>query len=235
MKDDIQKELKGYSSKHKAKVLQRFFKTGKGEYGEGDLFLGISVSDIRKVCKKYFNSISFKELDSFLRSEFHEYRLFALLTLTYRCEKGDEGLRKEIFEYYLDNRKYINNWDLVDTTAPKIVGEYIKNYGKGKAILDELVMSDSLWDQRIAVLSTFAFIRDGDFDTTLKFAKILFNHEHDLIHKAVGWMLREVGKRDVRVLREFLNKYYRKMPRTMLRYSIEKFDKDERLRYLGRI
>jgi len=235
MEDDIQKELKGYSSRQKAKILQRFFKTGKGDYGEGDLFLGISVPDIRKVCKKYFKNISFRELDIFLKSEFHEYRLFGLLTLTYMYEKGDEELRKEIFEYYLKNRRYINNWDLVDTTAPKIVGEYIKNHSEARNILDELVVSDSLWDQRIAVLSTFAFLKDGDFDTTLKFAEILLNHKHDLMHKAVGWMLREVGKRDDKVLKEFLNKYYKRMPRTMLRYSIERFDKDERLRYLEKL
>lgn len=235
MEDDIQKELKGYSSRQKAKILQRFFKTGKGDYGEGDLFLGISVPDIRKVCKKYFKNISFRELDTFLKSEFHEYRLFGLLTLTYMYEKGDEELRKEIFEYYLNNRRYVNNWDLIDTTAPKIVGEYIKNHSEARNILDELVVSDNLWDQRIAVLSTFAFLKDEDFDATLKFAKMLLNHEHDLMHKAVGWMLREVGKRDEKVLKEFLNKYYKRMPRTMLRYSIERFDKDERLRYLERL
>jgi len=228
MRKDIVKDLQSYSSKEKAKVLQRFFKTGKGEYGEGDVFVGITVPSIRSVAKKYYKDISFEELNPFLTDEIHEYRLFALLTLVYKFEKADEKVRKEIYEYYLKNTKYINNWDLVDLTAPKIM------VNAEEARLDRLIASENIWKQRIAILSTLPDIKKGQFNNILAFSQKLINHERDLIHKALGWMLREVGKKDIEVLRKFLNKYHDKMPRTMLRYSIEKMEKGERDRYMGR-
>jgi 3-methyladenine DNA glycosylase AlkD len=228
MRKDIVKDLQIFSSKEKAKVLQRFFKTGKGEYGEGDVFVGIAVPNIRSVAKKYYKEISFEDLDPFISSEIHEYRLFALLTLTYKFEKANEKLKEEIYEYYLKSTKYINNWDLVDLSAPKIMVE------ADKARLDRLIASESIWEQRIAILSTLPDIKKGEFNNILAFSAKLINHEHDLIHKALGWMLREVGKRDIEVLREFLDKYHNEMPRVMLRYSIEKMEKDERDKYMGR-
>jgi 3-methyladenine DNA glycosylase AlkD len=230
IREDILADFKKVSSKEKAQILQRFFKTGKGEYGEGDIFIGVVVPEIRKLCKKYYKELSFNNLDYFMHSKIHEHRLFAILCLTYKYEKADEYEQRRIFDYYLKNTKYINNWDLVDLSAPKIVGRYLKD--KDRDILYKLVKSNSLWEQRVAVLATASFIYDHDFKDILRFSEMLINHKHDLIHKAVGWMLREVGKKDLNVLRKFLNKYATKMPRTMLRYSIEKFDKEERLMYL---
>jgi 3-methyladenine DNA glycosylase AlkD len=228
MRKDIVKDLQQYSSKEKAKILQRFFKTGKGEYGEGDVFVGITVPNIRIVCKKYFKDITLEELDPFLTNEIHEYRLFALLTLVCKFEKADEKLKKDIYEYYLKNTEYINNWDLVDLTAPKIM------VNAEEARLHRLIVSKNMWEQRIAILSTLPDIKKGQFNNILAFSEKLINHEHNLIHKALGWMLREVGKRDIKVLRKFLDEYYTQMPRVMLRYSIEKMEKDERDRYMGR-
>lgn len=230
MKEEIVREFKKVSSREKAKVLQRFFKTGKGEYGEGDVFVGVVVPNIRLLVRKYYSEMSWDDISFFLHSEVHEFRLFALLVLVRRFEKGDE--QKVIYDYYMGNRKWIDSWDLVDLTAPNIVGMYLSN--KDRGALRKMVVSKSIWDVRIAVLATFTFIRQNEFKDILEFSKILFTHEHDLIHKAVGWMLREVGKRNVDVLREFLDEYYSRMPRVMLRYAIEKFDKEERLRYIGR-
>jgi len=195
MREEIIKDFKKVSSREKAVVLQRFFKTGKGEYGEGDVFIGVVVPDIRSLCKRYFNEIDFETLDFFISSPIHEYRLFALLTLTYQYENGGEELKEKIYRYYLDNTRYINNWDLVDLSAPKIVGDYLKK--RDSKVLYELIGSQSMWEQRIAILSTFPFIKDGDFKDILAFSKLLIEHKHDLIHKALGWMLREVGKKDV--------------------------------------
>lgn len=230
MREEIIKEFKKVSSKEKAKVLQRFFKTGKGEYGEGDVFVGVVVPNIRLLVKKYYSDMSWDDINFFLHSGIHEYRLFALLVLVKKYEQGGE--EKVIFDYYMGNKKWIDNWDLVDLTAPNIVGMYLLH--KDRGVLRKMVVSKSIWDVRIAVLATFTFIRQNEFKEILEFSKILLTHEHDLIHKAVGWMLREVGKRDVDVLRKFLDEYYSKMPRVMLRYAIEKFDKEERLRYIGR-
>jgi 3-methyladenine DNA glycosylase AlkD len=232
MREDIIKDLQQYSSREKSKILQRFFKTGKGEYGEGDIFVGITVPNIRSVAKKYYKEISFDELNDFVSSEIHEFRMFGLLTLTYKFEKAGEKLKEEIYNYYLKNTKYINNWDLVDVTAPKIVGKYLKD--RPRDILFELVKSENMWEQRIAILSTFVFIKNDQFEEILDFSKKLINHEHDLIHKALGWMLREVGKRDIDVLRKFLDEYHTAMSRVMLRYAIEKLEKSERDEYMGR-
>ncbi len=228
----IEKDLRSYASLEKAKILQRFFKTGKGEYGEGDEFLGIVVPNIRKLCKKYYKEMSFEDVGYFLRSKIHEFRLFAILVLTYMYEKASRDSQKEIYLYYIKNIKYINNWDLVDLSSPKIVGDYLLD--KDRSILNEMILSKNMWEQRIAILATFTFIKNNEYEEILYFSKLLINHPHDLIHKALGWMLREVGKRDVAVLRDFLDKNYSDMPRTMLRYSIEKFDKEERLMYLNK-
>jgi 3-methyladenine DNA glycosylase AlkD len=166
----------------------------------------------------------------FVRNEYHEIRLFGLIVWTYKFPKETEDGRKQIYELYLSNTEYINNWDLVDLSAYKIVGEYLLD--KERSVLYDLANSNDLWDQRISVISTFAFIRNKEFEDTLNISKILLNHSHDLIHKAVGWMLREVGKRDLKIEEEFLQKYYKDMPRTMLRYAIEKFEEDKRQRYL---
>ena len=232
MTEDIVRDFKKVSSKEKADILQRFFKTGKGEYGEGDVFVGVVVPEIRKLCKKYYKEILFDTLDYFLHSEIHEYRLFSLLTLTYKYEKTEEKERKKIYEYYIKNIKYINNWDLVDLSAPKIVGGYLKE--KDRSILYEMIESKNIWEQRVAILSTFTFIRNNDFKEILIFSEKLLDHKHDLIHKALGWMLRELGKRDEKVLKNFLDRYYLKMPRTMLRYSIERLNETEKLRYMSK-
>ncbi len=232
MTEDIVRDFKKVSSKEKADILQRFFKTGKGEYGEGDVFVGVVVPEIRKLCKKYYKEIHFDTLNYFLHNEIHEYRLFSLLTLTYKYEKAEKKERTKIYEYYIKNIKYINNWDLVDLSAPKIVGEYLKE--KDRSILYEMIESKNIWEQRVAILSTFTFIRNNDFKDILTFSEKLLDHKHDLIHKALGWMLREVGKKDEKVLKNFLNIYYLKMPRTMLRYSIERLNKTEKSRYMSK-
>ena len=224
-------ELKKYSSPQKAVILQRFFKTGKGQYGEGDKFIGVVVPDIRKVVKKY-QDLALTEVLSLLHSKIHEERLCALLILVNQYEKGDSKKQKQIFDLYLKNYKYINNWDLVDLTAPRVVGTYLID--KPKDILYRLAKSKNLWQRRVAILSTFAFIYQGDSRETIKISKILLHDQHDLIHKAVGWMLREVGKRcGQKELEFFLKKYYQQMPRTMLRYAIERLPEIRRKKYLS--
>ena len=222
-------ELRKAASKETASILQRFFKTGKGEYGEGDKFLGIKVPQIRKIAKRN-NDLTFTEIQKALKSKFHEERLCALLILVGKYSTGDEKTKEKITNFYLANTKFINNWDLVDLTAPKILGKYLLN--RDREILYTLSISESLWERRISILSTFEFIREKQFQDSLKIAKILLNDEHDLIHKAVGWMLREIGKRDLETEEKFLLKYYKTMPRTMLRYAIEKFPEKKRLAYL---
>ncbi len=215
----------------KAKILQRFFKTGEGEYGEGDIFLGIVVPKQRKLVKKYWKGITLADLDRLIKSKIHEERLIALLILVAKFQKADDILKNQIYNFYLSHTKYINNWDLADLTAPNIVGTYLNN--KNRSILYELAKSQHLWERRIAMLATFAFLKHGDCIDTLKIAKILMNDKHDLIHKAVGWMLREVGKKcGEKILINFLNQYSRQMPRVMLRYAIEKLPKKQQQYYL---
>jgi len=228
---DIVKELKKYSNPEKAKILQGFFKTGKGQYGEGDIFLGIVVPNQRLVAKKFIGS-DLESLKKLLDSKIHEYRLTAVLILTYQFPKADKKLQKKIYGFYLKNAKQINNWDLVDLSAPNIVGTYLLDKKEERKVLYKLVKSKNLWERRISILATFTFLRNGDFKDTLKISEILLKDEHDLIHKAVGWMLREVGNRDQKVEEKFLKKYYKQMPRTMLRYSIEKFEENLRQKYL---
>jgi len=223
----VKKEIRAISDKDKAKELQRFFKTKKGEYGEGDKFLGVSVPDVRKIARKYKD---LREIMPLLRSQYHEERLLALLILVERFSKGDRNIQKIVFEFYLKNTKFVNNWDLVDLTAHKIVGTYLIE--KDKKILYDLAKSNNLWEKRIAIISCFAFIHKNDFKDAIKIAEILLHDEHDLIHKAVGWVLREVGKKDLVVEEKFLHRHYKNMPRTMLRYSIEKFPEKKRLAYL---
>lgn len=232
MRELIVDELGKYSSKEKASVLQRFFKTGKGQYGDGDIFIGVKVPEIRCVVKEYYKGISNEDIDYFLYSEIHEYRLFALLCLVMRFEKSkNDNEKKEIYSYYLDNTVYINNWDLVDLSCSRIVGMYLLD--KSFKPLYSLVRSKSMWEQRIGIVSTSVFIKNRRYNEILDFSIELMNTNEDLIQKALGWMLREVGKKDIGVLRDFLNKYANKMPRIMLRYSIEKFDKEERYKYLS--
>jgi 3-methyladenine DNA glycosylase AlkD len=230
MLNQIKKELRKEADPKKAKLLAGFFKTGKGEYGEGDKFLGVVMPKQRIVVKKYADKISVEDTLKLLKSKIHDERMTALLILMVKYKKGSEAEKKKIFSSYLANTKFINNWDLVDVTCRDIVGAYL--FDKDRSVLYKLAKSKSLWERRIAIISTFYFISKGKLDDTFKIAQMLLNDKHDLIHKAVGWALREAGKRDRSKLIKFLEKNGLKMPRTMLRYSIEKFSKKERKRYL---
>ncbi len=225
----IKKEIKKRANPEQASILQRFFKTGKGEYGEGDVFYGIKVPEQRKIAKQ-FKDLSFTDLKSLLNSKIHEERLIAAFILVEQYKKGDDKKKKAVFDFYLKNKKGINNWDLVDLSAPQIIGEHLLD--KEKDLLYKFAHSKNLWEKRISVLSTFTFIRNHFFEDTLSISEILLNDKHDLIQKAVGWMLREIGKRDLITEKEFLQKYYKTMPRTMLRYAIEKFPEEKRKAYL---
>jgi len=225
----IKKRLKQLANKEKAEILQRFFKTGPGEYGEGDVFIGVKVPDLRKVAKD-FRDIAIKNVIILLESAIHEERLLALLMLVSKYVKGNETAKKEIYKLYLKKTTFINNWDLVDVTAQHIVGDYLMD--KNKSPLYRLTKSKDLWERRIAVMATFCFIKRERYEDTLKIAKILLNDKEDLIHKAVGWMLREIGKRNMVIEEAFLKQHYKEMPRTMLRYAIEKFPESKRQQYL---
>ncbi len=231
--DEIKQELKKLADPQKAKSYAHFFKTGKGEYGEGDLFLGVVVPEQRKVAKKYAE-MGLTDLQKLLESGVHEHRVVAIMILTNQFQKADEERYEEIYRFYFKNLKQINNWDLVDGSAPKIIGGYLLDKPQKRKILYKLVQSKNLWERRIAIMATFAFIRNREFEDTLKISKILLNDEHDLIHKAVGWMLRELGKVDQEKEEDFLKKYAQRMPRTMLRYAIEKFPERKRKSYLNR-
>ncbi|MAG02270.1 DNA alkylation repair protein [Candidatus Pacearchaeota archaeon] len=222
-------KIKGKSDPEKAEVYQRFFKSGKGEYGEGDRFLGISVPDQREIAKEFVD-LDFEEIKELLDHEYHEHRMIGFFILVYKFLKSDEGERRKIVDFYLENIDRANNWDLIDCVCDKILGGWLID--RDKDILYEFSRSDSLWRRRISIISTFEFIKNNKFKDGLKISEILLDDDHDLIHKAVGWMLREIGKRDVNVLEDFLEKHYKNMPRTMLRYAIEKFDGDKRKRYL---
>jgi 3-methyladenine DNA glycosylase AlkD len=226
---DIERELVALGDPEDARFLERYFKTGPGEYGEGDRFLGIRVPQLRKLARSH-ESLSLAGCRSLLRSPFHEARLLGLLILVRKAERGDPTTRDRVHRLYLDNTERVNNWDLVDLSAPRIVGGRLE--GGDRSELDRLARSASVWERRIAILATMHFIRMGDFDDTFRVAEILLEDPHDLIHKAVGWMLREVGKRDRAAEERFLRSRYARMPRTMLRYAIEKFPKDLRERYL---
>lgn len=225
----LRNDIKKLSSPQRAKSSAWFFKTGKGEYGEGDIFIGLTVPESRKLAQKY-SHLSFKEIKKLLKSKFHEERLIALLILVHNFENSEAKTKEKIFKFYLKSTRYVNNWDLVDLSAHKIVGAYLID--KPKRILYKLASSKNLWEKRIAIISTAWFIKNGQFTDTLKISEILLKDDHDLIHKAVGWMLREVGKCDQKIEEKFLLKHYKDMPRTMLRYAIERFPEDKRLQYL---
>lgn len=227
----VKSALASKSNPEKAKLLSRYFKTGKGQYGEGDIFIGVTVLDIRIIAKQN-RDLNLSEIKKLITSKIHEHRMTALLILVHKFEHVRTGRdlfeKKEIYDFYLKNTKYINNWDLVDLSAPKIVGGYLLNKKEERKFLFNLAKSKDLWERRIAILSCFTFIKNNEFEEASKISEILLNDEHDLIHKAVGWMLREIGKKDQKKEEEFLKKYYKKMPRTMLRYSIEKFKDKEK-------
>ena len=222
MTTQIYNALVARSDEEKKVVLPRFFKTSKGQYGEGDIFLGVTVPNIREVAKE-FKDINFDIIEELIHSPWHEMRMCALLILVNNSKKE---VTKDTFDFYLSQTKYINNWDLVDLSAPQIVGKFLLD--KKHDILYRLAESDLLWDNRIAIVSTLTFIRNNNLDDTYQLSLKMMNHKHDLMHKSIGWMLREAGKRDTKRLYDFIMKYKNIMPRTMLRYSIEKFDKETR-------
>jgi 3-methyladenine DNA glycosylase AlkD len=226
---EIRARLRKLGDKERAKNSRWFFKTGPGEYGKGDRFLGIKVPELRKLAKEY-QAIPLTEVTDILQSPIHEERLLALLILVRAFSKGDERFKEKIYNLYLDNTRYINNWDLVDASAEHIVGAFLKE--KSKKPLSDLARSSDLWERRIAIMATFHFIKGSAFTETLKTARTLLSDKEDLIHKAVGWMLREVGKRHLATEEHFLKEHYKKMPRTMLRYAIERFPEAKRQRYL---
>ena len=225
----LKKELKQLSSPEKSKIYARFFKTSKGQYGAGDIFLGLTVPEQRRVAQKYVD-LKFDEIKILLRSKYHEHRLTGFFILCYKYQKARNSEKAKIIDFYLKHKHRANNWDLIDCVADKLLGKHIID--KDKSILYELAKSESLWDRRIAIITTFEFIRKGKFDDTIKISEILLNDKHDLIQKAVGWMLREIGKRDEKELIKFLDKHYKKMPRTMLRYSVERLDKNRKKFYM---
>ncbi len=218
----IYNALAARSDEEKKIVLPRFFKTGKGQYGEGDMFLGVTVPNIREVAKE-FKDVNLDIIEELIHSSWHEMRMCALLILVNNSKKE---VTKDTFDFYLSQTKYINNWDLVDLSAPQIIGKFLLD--RKRDILYHLAESDLLWDNRIAIVSTLTFIRNNDLDDTYKLSLKMMNHKQDLMHKAIGWMLREAGKRDTKRLYDFVMEHKNIMPRTMLRYSIEKFDKETR-------
>ena len=228
---DIRKELKSMADPDKAAILQRFFKTGPGQYGEGDIFIGVIVPQSRQVAKK-FSQLPLVEVRTLLYSRVHEERLVALMILAWRYSSASSSReeKEEIVKFYLDNIKQVNNWDLVDLSAPNILGAHLVD-SRDRRLLYGLAGSENIWERRIAIVATHQFIRNGDFSDTLKIAGMLLQDRHDLIHKAAGWMLREVGKRDAAAEEAFLEKHFSVMPRMMLRYAIERLPESTRRRY----
>ncbi len=228
---EIEKEIYSLRNQDKSLILTKFFKTQKGEYSEGDLFLGVTVPQSRVIVKKYYDKIEYQKLEYLINHKYHEIRFIGLNILVLKYEKETEPLEKEkLVNYYIKNLKGVNNWDLVDSTAYKILGPHLID--KDKSILYKFAESKNLWENRISIISTLYFIKNNQFNDTISISQILINHPHDLIHKAVGWMLREIGKKDKKILLDFLNKYYLTMPRTMLRYAIEKLSLVEKKFYM---
>lgn len=232
MKNKFVSAFLDQKNEEKAKHLSGFFKTGKGQYGEGDVFLGLTVPQTRAIVKEFYQKLSIDEISEVLKSPYHEVRLGALLVLVFKYKKAEQTEKQKIYQTYIKNIDYINNWDLVDLTAPNIVGDYIYNYGSTEDLW-KLANSSHLWGERISIVAGFYFIRQKEFDYMLEVCKQFLAHEHDLIHKATGWMLREVGKRDEDVLCKFLDENAKYMPRTALRYAIEKFEEQKRKSYLA--
>ena len=226
---EVVNALKLVATEERRKVNEWFFKTGKGEYGYGDIFLGVTAPEIRRIAKKFSQEISLQELTELIRNPIHEVRLCALIILVNKYKKENSD---KIYQYYMDHLTAINNWDLVDSSAPYIVGDYLYKHPEKSKILIDFSHSENLWVRRISIVSTFTFIKNNEFNTTLEIAKLLLNDNHDLIHKALGWMLREIYKRDERIIKIFLRQNYAQIPRTTLRYAIERMDKEERLLYL---
>lgn len=252
MIEDIKNDLQKYATRKNKEVLQRFFKTGPGEYGEGDVFLGVKVPDQRKVAKIH-KDIPLDEVSKLMNDKIHECRLTGVIILVNKFKISNEKNQTEIVRFYLDNLKGVNNWDLVDLSAPYILGGWlvsqlsniiyhlsnksqnpkaIKNNPYTEEVAKKMARSKNLWERRIAMMSTFGLIRNYEFDLALEIAEILLKDEHDLIHKAVGWMLREIGKKSMKTEEKFLKEHYKNMPRTMLRYAIEKFPEEKRQNYL---
>ncbi len=227
----LEKDLEKLKDPKRAESSQWYCKTGKGEYGEGDVFLGVSLPLQRQTARKY-KDLDLSDLQQLSGSRIHEHRQVALIILVAQFKKAVQKSKGQMVNFYLKNTKSINNWDLVDGSAPHILGEWL--LGKDRSILYKLAKSDNLWERRISIMATFAFIKNNQFEDTFKIAEILLGDKHDLIHKAVGWMLKEVGKRDLTAEEKFLQKHYRQMPRTMLRYAIEKFPEKKRKFYLGK-
>jgi len=228
----LQNALQTLANPHKQLTLQRFFKTAKGEYAEGDIFLGITVPEQRRLIKQ-FQHLALQDIETLLQNNIHEYRFCALLLLIHQYQKGNDNIKKSAFECYIKHSAtWINNWDLVDMSAPPIMGSFIYQHG-GFEILEQFAQSSNLWQRRIAIVSTLYFIRRDVFQLTLKICEQLLFDRHDLIHKASGWMLREVGKRNESILVDFLEQHCSQMPRTMLRYSIEKFSPNQRKYFLS--
>ncbi len=223
------KEINQHKNPPKIAILQRFFKTGSGQYAQGDIFLGLTVPQQRSIAKKY-TQLKLTDIQKLLTNKIHEYRLIALLILVQKYQQGSPAEQKKIYSFYLKNTQHINNWDLVDLTADKIVGHYLLD--KNRKILSTLAKSNHLWQRRISIIATFAFIKHNQFQDTLKISQLLLKDTHDLIHKAVGWMLRELGKRNQQLLEQFLTKNIKKLPRTTLRYAIERFPAKKRKDYL---
>ena len=228
----ITNKLQALSDAEKREIFPKFFKAGKGEYGEGDRFLGVTVPNIRAIAKLH-KDISIEEIRELIQSEWHEVRLCALIIMVEKSKKKDEALRKELFNLYLSQTKRINNWDLVDLSCRFIIGEYLLD--KSRDILYHLAQSPLLWDNRIAIVSTYAFIRKGQLEDTYALSDLMMQHPHDLMHKAIGWMLREAGKRNPERLYDYVMRHRADMPRTMLRYAIEKFSPEERSILMKRV
>lgn len=218
----------------RAKVSQGFFKTGVGGYGESDIFLGLTVPAQRVIAKACYAELSFTEVRKLLASPVHEHRFVALEVLVFKFEKGTEDDKRRVYDFYLTHTKRVNNWDLVDTSAPYIVGAWMLEHNSERKKLYELAKSKNLWERRIAIVATWTLIAESQFDDTLRIAELLLSDSHDLIHKAVGWMLREVGKKSERTLEAFLKKHCKIMPRTMLRYAIERLSEAKRKKYMAR-
>ena len=225
----LRKELRKKSSKKVAAISRRFFKTGPGQYGEGDIFIGLKIPVIREIVLQYID-LPHLEISKLLKSPIHEERLAALFILVAQYRKAKAPAREKIYKFYLKHKKWINNWDLIDLTAPLVVGDYLSD--KSKKPLHQMAKSKNLWERRIAIVATYQFIKKNHFSETLQISQTLLNDSHDLIHKAVGWMLREVGKKEQNAEENFLRKHYKKMPRTMLRYAIERFPEKKRQAYL---
>lgn len=222
-------EIKKSADPKRAEVSKWFFKTGPGQYGEGDVFVGLAVPQMRVIARK-FQDLELKDILQLLNSKIHEHRFIALVILTMKFKKADDKNKKIIADFYLKNARNVNNWDLVDTSAPYILGQYLLE--RPRQVLYRLARSSNLWEKRISIIATQAFIKNNQFTDTLKISEILMTDTHDLIHKAVGWMLREVGNRDMKTELKFLDKHYRNMPRTALRYAIEKFPENLKRKYM---